>query len=303
MCCEQPVISVGFESGIDNYYYCGRAGRPGCCPGRSMNLSPVCVTSVSDAEFIMNRSVPVSLISLLGVFLIGCSKVDSEDIKTSGIYTEAGATAEDDNTLVFVRMRTGRPLDADTIILSPGDQLSASMSGNTIGLFRTDSDAYQGTFTDATGGSEVKITLSRQDDPDASDSVVTLPNQFTISAPDAGEIFNSGENITVVWSPAEPLNMVKVTYHIDCRIYDDRGLPSGANFGRGYTVVDSGTHTALINDVLNAFGNQDELIEGEPCRFEVSVTRTNEGTLDPALTKGGYIRARREKNVLVTVVP
>lgn len=251
----------------------------------------------------MSKNVSVLLAGLLGLLLNGCSKVDSKDIKTSGIYTETGITAGDENTTVFVRMRTGSPLDADTIILTPGDHLSASMSGNTIDLLRTDTDAYRGTFTDATGGTEVMVMLSREDDPDAPASIVTLPYEFSISAPNAGESFDAGESITVVWSPAEPVNLVKVTYHIDCRVYDDRGLPSGANYGRAYTVVDSGTHTTRINEVLNVFGNQDELVEGEPCRFEVSVKRTNEGTLDPALTKGGYIRAQREKNVLVTVVP
>ncbi len=235
--------------------------------------------------------------------LSGCSEVDSKDLKTSGIYTETAISANDESTTVSVRMRLGRALDADTIILSAGDQLSASMSGNTIGLFRTESDAYRGTFDNSPGGATVTVSLSRADDSDAPNSVTTLPNVFEIDAPSTGETFNAGENITVIWTPTEPNNTAIVSYQLNCTVYDANGIPSGANYGRGYTVVDNGSHTTSINEVLNVFGSQDELVKGASCPFEVTVTRTEKGALDPALVKGGEITATREKTVIVNVVP
>ena len=246
-------------------------------------------------------SIPALALSLAAIS--GCAEVDSADIKTSGIYSEMSVSAEDDSTTVFVRLRTGRPLDADTIILSEGDQLSATMAGAVTSLLKNESDAYEGSFSAAPAGAEVKVALSRAQDPGAPDSVVTLPESFEITAPDFAETFNAGESITVAWSPASPSGSIDVTYRINCRVFDDNGLPSGANYGRSYKTDDSGTHTAQINDVLNVLGNQDDLESGISCPLEVTVTRTNEGTLDAALTKGGDIKATREKSVVVNVIP
>lgn len=250
--------------------------------------------------------IKISLALLTGIFasvLAGCAKVDSADIRTSGFYAEIHISTDDETTTVFARLRTGRAIDADTIILSPGDQLAATLSGNIIALNRTDTDAYRGVFEVATGGSEVKVALSRINDTDAQNSRVTLPNAFEITAPGLAESFNAGESITVVWSPGAPSNTVEVGYSLNCQVLDENGNLGGATFGRSFEVVDSGTHTASVNQILNVVGTQDELVRDVSCPLEVTVTRTNNGTLDPAFSRGGTIKATREKSVLVNVVP
>ena len=252
----------------------------------------------------MNKTTLAVFTNVIALTSTGCAKVDSEDIRTSGFYAEISIVATDDTTNVQVRMRTGRALDADRIILSPGDQLSATMSGNIIALFNSrDSSAYRGSFNAANGSSEVKVALSRAEGIDAPNSTAVLPNRFEITAPDQGETFNAGGSITTVWSPAEPSNTMRVAYNVNCRVTGADGTPTGANFSRAFTVVDSGTHTTTINEVLNAFGSQDELVSGVSCPFEVTLTRINEGSLDSAFTNGGSIEATRSKSVLVNVVP
>jgi len=76
------------------------------------------------------------------------------------------------------------------------------------------------------------------------------------------------------------------------------GLPTGAAYGRGFTVDDTGTHTATINEILDVIGTQDQLIPDVPCTFEVTVERKNIGTIDPAFTKGGSIHATTNKLTL-----
>ena len=71
--------------------------------------------------------------------------------------------------------------------------------------------------------------------------------------------------------------------------------------GRIQRSIDNGGNP--INDILDVIGTQDELEEGVSCPFEVTVTRTNNGFLDPALTKGGYITSTREATVVVNVIP
>jgi len=245
------------------------------------------------------------LMCVLLLVCAGCSTVDSEDLRTSGIYKETSIVVEDSLTRVLVRLRTGPALDADRVILSPGDQLTATLSGSITALFSEgeSTGAYRGSFSQSVGGTELTVALLRANDDDAPASTVTLPGNFQLSAPDAGETFNAGESITVAWSPAAPANVVDVTYDIDCTIADETGLPRGASYGRSYTVVDSGTHTAQINDILNVLGTQDELIPDVACLFQATVTRVSNGTIDPALTRGGSIRAPRRKSVLLNVVP
>jgi len=248
------------------------------------------------------KAIPILFFVTTNSALIGCADVDSADIRTSGFYPRMQISAKDSTTTVSTYLSTGRAVDADNIILSPGDQLTASMSGRSIALY-PQGEPYQGVFEQADGGSEVIIELSRINDTDAPNSRVTLPDRFEITAPNAGESFNSGETITTVWSPSGASSAMKVSYSIDCQVTGDNGLPTGAAYGRGFTVDDTGTHTATINEILNVVGTQDRLIPDVPCAFEVTVERKNIGTIDRAFTKGGSIHATRRKSVSVTVVP
>jgi len=251
----------------------------------------------------MNKNITVLLIGIIASTLVACADVDSKDIRTSGIYAEISVRAQDDTAHVFARLRTGRALDNDTVLLSPGDQLSASVSGRSIPLYETETEAYSGVLENVSGGSEIFVKFTRIDDVDAPNTRAILPEEFDISAPSPAETYNAGESITVVWSPGDPSNTVSVSYSLDCTVYDANGIPSGAAYGRGYSVADSGTHTASINQILNVVGTQDNLVRGVSCPLEVAVKRINDGTLDNAFTKGGTISAIRERSVLVNVIP
>jgi len=247
----------------------------------------------------MHKNRAVLIIGIIASVLSACAEVESEDLRTSGIYAEMHVTAEDDSAFVQARLRTGRALDADSVLLSPGDQLSAAVSGVSIPLLKSDSGGYTGLLDNVAGGSEINIKFSRLDAVDASNSRVTLPKAFELTAPALAETFKSGETITAAWSPNDPANTVLVNYSIDCTASDNNGIP----YGKEYSVADTGTHTASIDEILNVLGTQDKLVSGISCPLEIKVERINYGTLDNAFTKGGSILATREQSRLVNVIP
>ncbi len=249
----------------------------------------------------MNKNISLLTMFLAVFSLYGCTEVDSQDIHTSGIYTDISVNARADQTSVSVDLRTGNAIDADSILLSSGDQLIATLSGESIALSQAGS-GYTGTFA-YNGTSEVTVSLRRNNGINAPASTVVTPADFQITAPDRADTFNAGESITVAWVPTEPAGTATVDYFLNCQVTDDRGTSSGAAFRRAFDVVDSGTHTVTINEILDTFGYQDDLVRGVSCPMAVSVTRTRIGNLDPALTKGGSILATRQKSVVVNVIP
>ena len=251
----------------------------------------------------MSKFIPSLLVIIFTTTLIGCAEVDSENIRTAGFHAEITVTAKDDSTNVFTRLNTSSALDADTIILSPGDQLSASVPDRSIALHQFNSH-YSGTFEGSLENTEINVSFNRLGDDDAPNSRVLVPELFEIIAPDFDETFNAGDNLTLVWSPSDPSTSATVGLHINCQVFDENGFPSGSNFGVGVLVPNSGTHTVSIDDQLNSFANGlDNLSAPGPCLLEVTVERTNEGTLDSAFMQGGFIRAKREKSVVVNYIP
>ena len=250
----------------------------------------------------MNKNILNVVLMVAATGIVGCAEVDSKDIRTSGFCSEMQVISGDNTTSVGANLRTGRALDADSIVLSSGDQLTATMGGRSIALYKSDAN-YLGVFNQNGSGQEVRISLLRSDDIDAPDSRVVVPIAFEITAPDQAETFNAGESISVAWTPGSLANTVSVDFFVNCQVTGENGLPTGAAYGRGYQVPDSGTHTASINQILDTFGSREDLVSGIACPMTVSVTRLNEGTLDRALTKGGTIMAKQEKSVLVNVIP
>lgn len=240
---------------------------------------------------------------LIATALIGCAEIDSEHLRTSGFHADITVTANDDSTIVSTRLNTSNAIDADHINLTAGDQLTASIPGRSIVLHQRVS-SYSATFDGSNENTEINVSLNRLNDKDAPNSRVVVPEQFELAAPDSGETFYDGDNLTFVWSPSDPTTSVTVTLSIDCQVFDENGIPSGSRFGRGVSVPNTGIHTVSINELLNSYGGGlDQLSAPGSCSMEATVKRVNEGTLDRALMQGGRIRASREKSVLVRFIP
>ena len=150
----------------------------------------------------MTKGLIVLINGLVLGTLVGCSEVDSEDIRTSGFNVDATATTTDGSTNIFVRLELGDDFDSDRIVLTAGDTLVADLAGRRTELSRVNG-SYRGSFDQVNGGEVLTLELLRPDDVSALDTRVLLPNSFEINAPDPTATFNAGETITVVWSPVD----------------------------------------------------------------------------------------------------
>ena len=249
----------------------------------------------------MSKSLLIVVYGLFLGSLVGCSEVDSEDVRTSGFNMDAQVTTTDSLTRIQVRLRNGDDIDSDRIILSAGDRLIADLSGRRIELERQNS-TYRGSYEQVTGGEVLRLELSRPEGVNALATGVLLPNLFEINAPDQGVSFNAGDTITVVWSPSDPGNTMSVSYSVDCTLIENANTFHAGRIGRTFDVPDIGTHTTRVNTILNAFDDQDQFATGIPCPLEIELTRENSGTLDPALD-GGSIEAKQQQTVNGIVIP
>ena len=206
---------------------------------------------------IVNRFLKIVYAATIIAFLlvvIGCSDVDSNDLRSSGFYATMALTSSGDSqTNVRACLATSSDLFADDIELSAGDNLTATANGITKTLMRD--ICYENIFDFDDGGTEFVISLNRDVGVDMPNSNVVLPEKFSILMPSTNVTFNSGESITVTWSPVVGSKTIDVSYSGDCVSSVD-GV--SIHFGRGYTINDTGIHTVLVDDILNVFGDHSE---------------------------------------------
>ncbi len=249
----------------------------------------------------MTKGLIVLINGLVLGTLVGCSEVDSEDIRTSGFNVDATATTTDGSTNIFVRLELGDDFDSDRIVLTAGDTLVADLAGRRTELSRVNG-SYRGSFDQVNGGEVLTLELLRPDDVSALDTRVLLPNSFEINAPDPTATFNAGETITVVWSPVDPENPMSIRYGVDCPLIENNTSFHAGRIGRTFEVADIGTHTVAINSILNVFDDQDQFVTGTPCPLEIELERENRGVIDPAFDDGSFEAIHRQV-VVVSVTP
>lgn len=247
----------------------------------------------------LSHKIHTVVLIALAFVINGCSDIDSEDIKTSGIYASMRLTATGNNqTNVWVSLSTGSGIFDDDVDLSSGDYLTATANGITKTLDH--SYPYETNFDLDEGGTEFVVSLQRRDGVDAPDSIVSLPTKFSIHMPDASQVFNTGETITVAWSPFDNTKQIGVTYNVEC-FMAVTGMSN--RFGRSYTINDLGIHTVPVNGVLDTFGEQSQFDTSVPCATSITVERIASGSVDLNYGQGGVITAKQIRNIGIIINP
>ena len=251
-------------------------------------------------------AIPVTIPTAISVVIISCvlalsacSDVDSEDVDSSDFYAIMPLVSTgNDQTNVRVCLATSSSFSADEIRLSAGDSLSATANGITKVL--VGNACYETVFDVDEGGTAFVISLDRSEYDGMPNSTVILPEKLSILMPTENQIFNSGESITVTWSPSVTSEKVTVFYSGNCAsVLNDESL----YFGRAYTVDDTGIHTVLVNTILNAFGYHSVFDRKVACSSSVSVSRSKTGAVDPNYGEGGIITAIQTRKVGVSLYP
>ena len=148
------------------------------------------------------------LAALAAVTIAGCDSSDSSnDIplgKTSDVSFGVSIEATDDVTAKvsarFYILGAGGPIPTRHFVLNTGDALSACVGAVCQPLTRGPPTTYVADLP-YVAETPCTISLSRQNDVSAPNSVITLPVPFAILAPPTGLPVTDGQQVTVQWSP------------------------------------------------------------------------------------------------------
>lgn len=215
-----------------------------------------------------------------------CSQQDSDGILTSAVFANFTLHAEGDgSSRASGTLRVGGADSLTFLNLVGDDRLTATLDGTTRPMSETellDVISYAATFDADAEDTEVTFALVRTIDQGAPASTATLPAPFTLTAPPSASRaaaleldLDAGVDDPTAWEA-----------HGTC-ITAARGVvPQGADT----ITIPAGTITAVAGQ------------EAETCDVEITVTRTRQGTLDPAFEGGGSV-GEQERAATVSVTP
>ena len=223
---------------------------------------------------------PIALLSF------ACTEsVESEDIRTTGIYPEIEVRATGNgSSRVEVRLKVGGD-DSNTFLeLTGDDKLYATADGETKRL-DGDDDTYSASFPVDAEGTEFTIAFERgESDDGAPASVVTLPAPFELSITES-EASRADTDLEYSWEP-EATGNIGWELDGDCIISDDDTTPDD-----GSDTIEAGTIDTFDSD------------KDETCTVDLKLTRTRSGSIDEAFTEGGRIVALQVRQDSFTSTP
>lgn len=231
-----------------------------------------------------------------------CERVESSDVRTSGIYADMTVTAVGDGTSrVSAALRVGGSLSNTYLDLVDGDELmaiqgedEARMSERSIPLGPVH---YEATFDVDTENTPFRVSFAREPHDEtekecrggsAPNSFATLPAPFTIDAPAEDRAFSrADDDIEITWSPNGRRDAMSWRASGSC-IEGDSGDIDTDN---GRFVISRGK--------LRLRREADD----NSCDVTITITRSRPGQIDPAYGEGGRFVARQVRSVEVRSDP
>lgn len=229
------------------------------------------------------------LLLITTLFISSACTVDSSDIKTSGMDTAITVSSTGSNsTSVHVSLKSG----SDDIKLINGDVLVSTRSGVRKTLSKLSAGSYETTFPSDTNAT-YNIELQRPNDPNASSSV-NFPAPFTITAPNSNQLFSSGSNVNVQWTPSMS-GVLDYAYTTSCTDTSGGSVQksdtiSVVGINGGYTIATANLLPSGIDPNIT-------------CVCNVNLIQQAQGTISPALKSGSTITASQTRNISFLINP
>jgi len=227
----------------------------------------------------------VGSLILTAALAAGCrQRVESTDIRTSGIYPDIDVTADGSGTTrVQVRLKVGGPASNTFLDLVGEDRLQVTADGLTKDMDGS-GVGYIATFPTDAAATFVIAFQRCAADTSAPSTTVNLPQPFTIALP-TRELSRATDDLTFTWAPAGGAGNVDESVYGSCV---DLILE---------TIPDDGTAT-ISRDQLHDAGHT-----GDSCTVTVSLARNQSGQPDAAFTEGGSVNARQLRTATFTSTP
>lgn len=217
-----------------------------------------------------------TIIAAFSLLAFGCTEsVESNDVRTSGVYPEIQVTATGNgSSVVSVRLKVGGANSNTFLDLKGDDTLEATVDGDTKTLDGS-GDTYRATFPTDAEGTEFSIAFLRgTGDDDAPASTVTMPAPFELML-GTTEAGRGADDVEVTWDP--PVSGAQAAWKLsgECIKLDSGSTP------------DDGAHTLEAGSIETFESDMDE-----SCTATFELTRSRTGSVDPAFTEGGSVVAR-----------
>ena len=226
--------------------------------------------------------------------LTACSEdVDSENIRTAGIYAAMTIKSATENTAdVEVTLKTGGSGSNTYLNLTGGDALTATLNNSASQVLSKYAPnpkeiSYRTTFSANPAGVEnstYKIAFNRSaNDVSAPDSSVTIPASAADLAVSSANFSRTKNAIGLTWSAQD------ATKHLD--------LDINGSCIQGYTttILDAGTYTVNPGTLTGK--------SSDTCNVTFTLSRSVNGTLDKGYGEGGYIKATVFRSVTASSAP
>ncbi len=238
------------------------------------------------------------------LFACGCSKTDSENVATEGVYAHIIVEASGDGTTdVGVDLQVGSGLFATNIELSDGDRLLANANNVTKRLSKDEllfvEVDYATSFDFDDPETLFNILFIRSNDTNAH-STVTLPQPVNIKEPSNGSVVYGNDTISISWEPSGFQDKLYISCSGICYKTGNSGETLSESFDSGsHNITDDGEETFNSFMGLTDFDPQSHDLG---CDIEVTVTRKREGDIDDNFD-GGYIIGKQSKTITFSYMP
>lgn len=218
---------------------------------------------------------------------LGCTeKVESTDIRTTGIYPEIEVVANGSgSSKVTVRLKVGGD-DSNTFLELKGDDtLEVTADGDTKTM-EGSGNQYTASFPVDAEGTEFTIAFLRGDvDEDAPASVVSLPAPFEMAL-GASSASRADDAVEFTWEPAASGD---IAWDLSGECIDSAHD----------STPDDGSDSIAAGEIEPKFMDDAE----KDCTANLSLTRAEPGTIDSAFTEGGSIVAKQVRGDSFTSTP
>lgn len=241
--------------------------------------------------------IPILIAStLLGA--LGCSSesVDSEDVRTSGIWAKIDVDGRSDGrSRVVVELNVGGEFGTN-VELSNNEYLEVEAAGVTkrmtedTDFLDIDYQAYMDTTASET---EFKIRFYRTDGENIVGSMGILANSFEITAPLVTSNFGLNETVNLVWTPEVQGGSIRFYSTISCTASDGGSTLSSESV----YIDDTGIYDFDIS-LASLFQNGTTgLNTAQPCEMSFTLERESFGNIDLAFEEGGFFKLTQTREV------
>jgi hypothetical protein len=239
--------------------------------------------------------------SALLAAVAGCTVVESGDVETGAMRASIQANPARDGTRTNIAaslslgVATFVDLDGEDRFVASAGELNTELSESNVAGVVT----YAGSLATATPGTEITVSLLRSaDKTPAPSSTVRLPVPVAIATPAASASFSrANDDLVVTITSAASTDPVRLSWSGPCVEDGEVEVPAGQD------EVTIAANTILERPAAASNGEEDAAPPApQTCALQLKVSRSIEGTLDPAYG-GGSISSTSSDSRDVTSAP